>query len=83
MIKSNLSRLMGEKRVRVQDVCRATGLARNTVSNLYKDKAEMIRYDTLSALCKALDCRVEDILEYVPDEESRDTAVIPPAYGEM
>lgn len=83
MIKSNLSRLMGEKRLRVQDICRATSLARNTVTNLYKDTAEMVRYDTLSALCMALNCTVGDILEYVPDEEPRDTTVIPSADGDQ
>ena len=63
MVKCNLSRLMGEHRMKIQDVCNATGLARNTVANLYNDKAKRIDYDTIEKLCLLFECKVGDLLE--------------------
>ncbi|WP_239613901.1 helix-turn-helix domain-containing protein [Cohnella mopanensis] len=78
MIKVHLSRLMGERRLKIADVERITnehgnGLHRNGITKLYNEKTDGIKFDTLNALCKALDCSVEDIIEYIPDnnEENR------------
>ena len=38
------------------------------LSILKNNKAKAVRFTTLDALCKALDCQPGDILEYVPDE---------------
>lgn len=61
-IKSNLSTLMGQYRYSIQDVHIKTGLARNTISNLYNDKARRIDYDTLEKLCELFDCSISEIL---------------------
>ena len=45
----------------------ATALA--NLSILKNNKAKAIRFTTLDAICKALDCQPGDILEYVPEEE--------------
>ncbi len=68
-IKCNLSTLMGANRMNIQDVCDETGLARNTVAALYRDKGKAVNYATLSALCKLFKCKVEDLLEYIPPQE--------------
>jgi putative transcriptional regulator len=39
------------------------------LSILKNNKAKAIRFSTLEAICKALDCQPGDIIEYVPDEE--------------
>lgn len=64
MVKSNLSILMGIEKMKIQDVCNATGLARNTVANLYKDTAARIDYNTIEKLCKLFHCKVGDLLTY-------------------
>lgn len=61
MIKCNLSILMGKEKMKIQDVCNATGLARNTVGNLYKDTATRIDYNTIDLLCKLFDCEVGEL----------------------
>ena len=71
-IKCNLSTLMGAKRYNIQDVFEATGLSRRTISELYHDKVTRVDYGTLNKLCVFLRCDVKDILEYVPDEKSRE-----------
>ena len=69
MIKCNLSTYMGRDRKRIQDVANETGLARNTVANLYKDKASRIDYDTIDKLCRMFHIGVGELLEYTADEE--------------
>ena len=67
MIKSRLSILMGEKRVNIQDVHEATGINRNTISNLYHGKLKRVDFKTLDRLCKYFECQVGDILVWEQD----------------
>lgn len=71
MIKSNLGRLMGERRLKVIDVARATDLHRNTVDLLYKGTARQVELETLNRLCIFFKCNLDDLLEYVPDPKDR------------
>jgi len=61
-IKCRLSTFMGEHRLSIQDVHERTGLSRNTVSNLYNDKATRADFDTIERLCLLFDCTVGDLL---------------------
>lgn len=67
MIKCHLSRLMGERKLKLVDVARETGLHRNTVTLLYNETAARVDLDAMERLCKFFDCKVEDLFEYVPD----------------
>lgn len=67
MIKCNLSRLMGEKKFKIADVARDTGLNRNTITLLYKETANRIELDTIEKLCELFECEVSDLLEYSKD----------------
>ena len=68
MIRVHLSRLMGERKEKLADVIRATGLARNTVAGLYQESTARLDVATLNALCAHYDCTIDELLEYVPDE---------------
>ena len=61
-----LSTLMGRNRYSIQDVHEKTGLSRNTVSNLYNDKACRIDYDTAEKLCSLFECELTDLFEVSP-----------------
>ncbi len=67
MIKNNLSKLMGEKRIRIAEMQRLTGLNVNTIIRFYYDKNKNVSIDTINRLCKALDCNTQDLLEYISD----------------
>lgn len=71
MIKCHLSTLMGQRKLRVMDVARATGLSRNTVTLLYKETAERVDLDAIERLCQLFNCGVGDLLEYIPEEAAR------------
>jgi len=70
MIKSNLSRIVGEKRLKIADMAKDLQLHRHTLDQLYHDRAIRFEKDVLDKLCKYLNCSLSDILEFVPDGNS-------------
>jgi putative transcriptional regulator len=68
MIRIHFSRLLGERKLKMAEVSRLTGLSKNALSDLYYEKTLSMRFDTLSKLCQVLNCQVGDLLEYIPDE---------------
>ena len=63
MIRCHLSALMGERKMKIADVARETGLNRNTISLLYKETATRVELDTIEKLCELFDCEVGQLLE--------------------
>lgn len=66
MIKCHLSRLMGERKMKIADVARETGLHRNTITLLYDETAARVDLETIEQLCRLFDCSVGELFEYVP-----------------
>lgn len=67
MIRCHLSRLMGERKMKIADVARATGLHRNSITLLYQETANRIELDVVDKLCALFNCTVGDLLERLPD----------------
>ena len=65
MIKCHLSRILGEKRLKITDVARDTDINRGTITRLYHETAERIGLKSIEKLCRYLNCRVEDLFELV------------------
>ena len=63
LIKCHLARLMGERKMKIMDVARETGLNRNTITLLYKETAQRVDLDAMDKLCDLFDCEVEDLFE--------------------
>lgn len=59
--------MMGEKKLKVMDIARATGLHRNTITLLYKETATRVDLDAIDKLCDLFDCEVGDLFEQVSD----------------
>ncbi|WP_197539014.1 helix-turn-helix domain-containing protein [Candidatus Methylopumilus turicensis] len=70
LIKCHLSRIMGEKKLRVADVARAVGVHRNAITLLYEETASRVEMDTINKLCAFLDCGIQDLFEYLPEGEN-------------
>jgi putative transcriptional regulator len=66
MIKIHLSRILGERRLKIADVARDTGLNRGTLTRMYHETAERVDLDVLDQLCIYLGCGLNDLLEHVP-----------------
>lgn len=70
MIKCHLSRLMGERKLKIADVARETGLHRNTITLLYDETAMRVDLDAIEKLCLLFDVPVGELLEVIPDAKS-------------
>lgn len=64
MIRCNLSRMMGERKMKIVDVANETGLHRNTITLLYNETATRIDMETIDRLCNLFNCKVGDLFEY-------------------
>lgn len=65
----NLDVVMAKKKTGVTELAREIDITMANLSILKNNKAKAVRFTTLDALCKALNCQPGDILEYIPDEE--------------
>ena len=67
MIVVNLDVMMAKRKMSLGELSEKVGITLANLSILKNNKAKAVRFSTLDAICKALDCRVEDILEYRED----------------
>jgi putative transcriptional regulator len=70
VIESRLSRLLGERRMKLQDLHRLTGVSYSTLHRLYHGRSDRVDLHTLDAICRTLGVGVGDILEYCEGPES-------------
>lgn len=68
MIRCNLSRMMGERKLKVMDVARETGLHRHTLTALYKETAQRVELDAIDKLCEFFNCEVGELFERVEND---------------
>ncbi len=59
---------MGERKLKLADVARLTGLHRNTVTLLYNETAARVDLITMEKLCELFECTVNDLFEYIPSQ---------------
>ena len=64
MIVINLDVVMAKRKMSLSELSDKVGITLANLSILKNNKAKAIRFSTLDAICKALDCKIEDILEY-------------------
>lgn len=65
----NLDVMMAKRKMSLGELAQKVDITMANLSILKNNKARAVRFSTLEAVCKALDCQPGDILEYVPDEE--------------
>lgn len=68
MIRINLDVMLARRKVSLTELSERVGVTMANLSVLKTGKARAVRFTTLEALCRALDCQPGDILEYVSDE---------------
>ncbi len=72
MIVVNLDVMMAKRKIGLGELAEKIGLTQANLSILKNNKARAVRFSTLDAICKALDCQPGDLLEWVdtPEEEA-------------
>lgn len=73
MIVVNLDVMMARRKMSLNELSERVGITLANLSILKNNKAKAIRFSTLDAICKALDCGVEDILEFRDDGKGEDS----------
>ena len=67
--------VMARRKVRSNVLARAVGISETNLSLLKSGKVRGVRFATLDAICRYLECAPSDILEYVPDEAEDETSM--------
>lgn len=67
MIIINLDVMMAKRKMSLNELSEKVGITLANLSILKNNKAKAIRFSTLDAICKALDCEVGDVIEFVDD----------------
>jgi len=73
-IKVSLAVMLARRNVKSKELAEYIGITEANLSLLKQGKVKGIRFDTLEAICRYLDCQPGDLLEFEPDSE-------PPAAG--
>ena len=71
MIVINLDVMMAKRKMSLNELSEKVGITLANLSILKNNKAKAIRFSTLDAICRALNCRVEDIIEYVDNPDGQ------------
>jgi putative transcriptional regulator len=67
-INVRLDRMLDERKMSLTELSSQVGITIANLSNLKTGKAKAIRFSTLAALCRALDCQPGDLLEFESDD---------------
>ena len=62
-----LDRVLADRKMQMNDLADKVGISNVNMSNLKTGKVKAIRFSTLEAICKYLNCQPGDILEYQPE----------------
>ena len=63
----NVDVMLAKRKMRSNDLAQRIGMTTANLSILKTGKAKAIRFSTLEAICKVLDCQPSDIIEYIPE----------------
>ena len=67
----NLDVMMAKRKIGLSELAGRIDITLANLSILKTNKAKAVRFSTLEAICKALECQPGDILEYMPEEQQK------------
>ena len=68
-IQVNLDLMLVKRGMKLSELAEAIDITLPNLSILKTNKARAIRFSTLDAICRVLDCQPADLLEYIPDDD--------------
>ena len=69
MIIIRLHRVLADRKMKLNDLAQKVGISNVNLSHLKTGNIKAIRFSTLDAICRVLECQPGDILEYTEDEK--------------
>lgn len=70
MIKIYLSRLLGEKRITQKELSERADIRPGTINAYYHEYTKRVNLKDLNKICDFLNCKLSDLIEYIPDKNS-------------
>lgn len=67
-IRNRVSEVAGKRRMQIADLAREAKVSYDTAKRFWLGDAKGINWETLAAFCETLDCKVDDLFEYVPED---------------
>lgn len=67
MVKCHLSTIMGERRLKIADVSRDTGINRGTITRMYNEEATRVDLDVIESLCTYLKIDIGDLYQVIEE----------------
>ncbi|WP_270298067.1 helix-turn-helix domain-containing protein [Eggerthella sinensis] len=68
-IVMRLDRMMADRKISLGELAERVGIADGNLSKIKNGKVSGVRFKTLNAICRELECQVGDLFEYVDDED--------------
>ena len=72
MIRIKVSNLLGEHKMTQKALADLTKIRPATISKMYYEETKRFEVKQLDKLCKAFNCEISELLEYVPDTKDKD-----------
>jgi len=69
VIRIHLSALLGKLRMTQSELAKKSGIRSNTINMYYHEYIRRINVEDINRICKALNCRIDELIEYIPDEK--------------
>lgn len=69
MVRIKLSELLGKNKMNQKEIAKIAGIRPATISKMYYEEIKRIEIAQINNLCKAFNCQISDLFEYVPDPE--------------
>ena len=63
-----LDRLMADRKISLNELAEKVNMTNVNLSNLKNGKMKGVRFETMNAICKVLNCQPGDLFEYLPEE---------------
>ncbi|MBR4768269.1 MAG: helix-turn-helix transcriptional regulator [Lachnospiraceae bacterium] len=82
-IRVNIDVLLAMRKMPAGELAERIGITLPNLSILKNDKAKAIRFSTLNALCRELNCQPGDLITFVPDDENTDQKEEPESWNKI
>ncbi len=69
MIRIKLSDLLGKHKMNQKSLSKLTNIRPATISKMYYEETKRINISQIDSICKAFNCEISDLFEYIPDEK--------------
>lgn len=73
MVKFKLHLLMAQTRMTQKELAVLTGIQPSVINKYYNDTIVRIPKEHINIFCKLFNCKVQDLIEYIPDDDSNTT----------